>query len=154
MAEAAPEGFYREEVNRTTWVIPSHYQNLGAIGSGAYGQVCSVDDTRNGVKMAIKKFSRPFQSVMHAKRALREVRLLIHMEHENVLDIRDLFTPQKSVATFEDVYLTTTLMGADLNNIMKVQNLSDEHVQFLVYQILRGLKYIHSAGIIHRDLKP
>lgn len=41
-------------------------------------------------------------------------------------------------------------MGADLNNIIKTQRLSDDHVQFLIYQILRGLKYIHSAGIIHR----
>lgn len=41
-------------------------------------------------------------------------------------------------------------MGADLNNIIRTQRLSDDHVQFLVYQILRGLKYIHSAGIIHR----
>lgn len=37
-------------------------------------------------------------------------------------------------------YLVTTLMGADLNNIVKCQTLSDEHVQFLVYQLLRGLK--------------
>jgi hypothetical protein len=41
-------------------------------------------------------------------------------------------------------------MGADLNNIVRTQKLSDDHVQFLIYQILRGLKYIHSAGIIHR----
>lgn len=49
-----------------------------------------------------------------------------------------------------DRYLVTHLMGADLNNIIRTQRLSDEHVQFLVYQIVRGLKYIHSAGIIHR----
>lgn len=47
-------------------------------------------------------------------------------------------------------YLVTHLMGADLNNIVRTQKLSDDHVQFLVYQIFRGLKYIHSAGIIHR----
>lgn len=44
----------------------------------------------------------------------------------------------------------THLMGADLNNIVRTQRLSDDHVQFLVYQILRGLKYVHSAFIIHR----
>lgn len=44
----------------------------------------------------------------------------------------------------------TPLMGADLNNIVKTQKLTDDHVQFLIYQVLRGLKYIHSAGIIHR----
>jgi serine/threonine protein kinase len=47
-------------------------------------------------------------------------------------------------------YLVTHLMGADLNNIIKTQKLSDDHVQFLVYQIIRGMKYVHSAGIIHR----
>lgn len=31
-------------------------------------------------------------------------------------------------------------MGADLNNIVKCQKLTDDHVQFLIYQILRGLK--------------
>ena len=51
-------------------------------------------------------------------------------------------------------YFVSILMGADLSNILKIQRLSDDHIQFLVYQILRALKYIHSAGIIHRDLKP
>ena len=37
-------------------------------------------------------------------------------------------------------YLGMHLMGSDLNNIIKQQALTDEHVQFLVYQILRGLK--------------
>ena len=52
----------------------------------------------------------------------------------------DVFTPATSLENFQELYLVTHLMGADLNNIIRQQALSDDHVQFLVYQILRGLK--------------
>lgn len=88
----------------------------------------------------MKKLSRPFQSLIHARRTYRELRLLKHLKHENVIGLLDVFTPATSIEDFSEVYLVTTLMGADLNNIVKCQALSDEHVQFLVYQLLRGLK--------------
>lgn len=106
------------------------------------------------MKVAIKKLTRPFQSPIHAKRTYRELRLLKHMRHDNVIGLLDVFSSASSLDTLNDVYFVNHFMGADLNQIIRTQKLSDDHVQFLVYQTLRGLKYIHSAGIIHRDLKP
>uniref|UniRef100_A0A673NPL5 mitogen-activated protein kinase n=1 Tax=Sinocyclocheilus rhinocerous TaxID=307959 RepID=A0A673NPL5_9TELE len=130
-------GFYRQEINRTVWDMPERYRDLIQIGTGAYGTVCSAIDRKTGMQVAIKKLHRPFQSRLFAKRAYRELRLLKHMKHENVC--------------YQHLHLPFTLLK---NCLMKMERLSEDRVQFLVYQILRGLKYIHSVGIIHRDLKP
>ena len=46
-------------------------------------------------------------------------------------------------------------MDLDLARLLQGPiELSDLHVQSMVYQILCGIKYIHSANVIHRDLKP
>ena len=46
-------------------------------------------------------------------------------------------------------------MEADLHQIIRSgQTLTDAHFQYFLYQLLRGLKFIHSANVLHRDLKP
>lgn len=154
------DGFYKVELISTVWEVPERYQDLNPVGSGAFGQVCSATDTERKtadggeLRLAIKKLARPFQSSLHAKRTYRELRMLKHMKHENIIELLDCFTPAKSIQEFHDVYLVSPLMDLDLNNIIKIQKLTDDQVKFITYQIMRGLKYIHSAGIIHRDLKP
>ncbi|XP_056138710.1 mitogen-activated protein kinase 12 [Lampris incognitus] len=147
-------GYCRQDVNKTTWEVPERYRELKQVGTGAYGTVCSAVDSRTGSKVAIKKLHRPFQSELFAKRAYRELRLLKHMKHENVIGLLDVFTADLSLDRFHDFYLVMPFMGTDLGKLMKLQKLSEDKVQYLVYQMLKGLKYIHSAGIIHRDLKP
>ncbi|KAK9399529.1 mitogen-activated protein kinase 12 [Crotalus adamanteus] len=151
---APRKGFYRQEITKTVWEVRERYRELQAVGSGAYGAVCSAIDQKNGSKVAIKKLYRPFQSELFAKRAYRELRLLKHMKHENVIGLLDVFTPDPSLDKFNDFYLVMPFMGTDLSKIMKHEKLTEDRIQFLVYQMLKGLKYIHSSGIIHRDLKP
>uniref|UniRef100_A0A8C5SMT6 mitogen-activated protein kinase n=1 Tax=Laticauda laticaudata TaxID=8630 RepID=A0A8C5SMT6_LATLA len=151
---ALRKGFYRQEITKTVWEVTERYRELQAVGSGAYGAVCSAIDQKSGSKVAIKKLYRPFQSKLFAKRAYRELRLLKHMKHENVIGLLDVFTPDPSLDKFNDFYLVMPFMGTDLSKIMKHEKLTEDRIQFLVYQMLKGLKYIHSSGIIHRDLKP
>ncbi|XP_070687374.1 mitogen-activated protein kinase 12 [Pempheris klunzingeri] len=154
MSKRVRPGYYRQEVSKTSWDVPERYRDLKQVGTGAYGTVCSAVDSRFGTKVAIKKLYRPFQSELFAKRAYRELRLLKHMKHENVIGLLDVFTADLSLDIFHDFYLVMPFMGTDLGKLMKLQRLSEEKIQYLVYQTLKGLKYIHSAGIIHRDLKP
>ncbi|KHJ46132.1 hypothetical protein D918_03796 [Trichuris suis] len=141
------EAYKKLDLNRTEWVVPVRYEDMVPVGHGAYGCVCSAVDSVTGEKVAIKKLMRPFLTAVHGKRTYREVKVLRCMDHENVIDLVDLFTPDESSEALNDVYLVSSLMGSDLGNILKIQQLTDDHVQFLVYQILRGLKDLKPSNI-------
>ncbi|XP_044868645.1 serine/threonine-protein kinase NLK2-like isoform X3 [Mauremys mutica] len=124
------------------------------IGYGAFGVVWSVTDPRDGKRVALKKMPNVFQNLVSCKRVFRELRMLCYFKHENVLSALDILQPPQ-IDCFEEIYVLTELMQSDLHKvIVSPQPLSAEHIKVFLYQILRGLKYLHSAGVLHRDIKP
>lgn len=127
---------------------------LRPIGRGASGLVCAALNKETKEEVAIKKISNAFENRIDAKRALREIKILRHMDHPNIISIKDIIRPPRKDA-FTDVYIVYELMDTDLHKIIgSDQPLTDDHCQYFMYQLLRGLKYVHSANVLHRDLKP
>ncbi|XP_062919046.1 mitogen-activated protein kinase 7 isoform X2 [Mobula hypostoma] len=138
-----------------TFEVGEDYQVLQTIGTGAYGVVTSARHRQTGQLVAIKKIPNAFDVVTNAKRTLRELQILKHFKHDNVIGIRDVLKPPGSLADFRNVYVVLDLMESDLHQIIhSPQPLTLEHSRYFLYQLLRGLKYIHSARVVHRDLKP
>jgi serine/threonine protein kinase len=71
---------------------------------------------------------------MFCLRTLREIRLLRHFRHENVISILDILKPP-SFADFKEVYLVQELMETDLHRVIRTQELSDDHCQYFIYQV-------------------
>ncbi|KAF9462865.1 kinase-like domain-containing protein [Collybia nuda] len=133
--------------------VEKRWKLIREMGSGAYGVVISAADEISGETVAIKLVTRVFDKIQLAKRALRELTLLRHFAgHENITGLIDVDAISPD---FNEIYIFMEPMEADLHQIIKSgQSLTNEHVQYFLYQILRGMKYVHSASVIHRDLKP
>ncbi|KAJ3293550.1 Mitogen-activated protein kinase [Borealophlyctis nickersoniae] len=135
-------------------IIERKYKLLRELGQGAYGVVCAAQNLETGQEVAIKKVQKVFEKSILAKRALREIKLLKHFNgHENITGLLDMDIVDPN--NYNEIYLVQELMEADLHQIIRSeQPLTDAHFQYFIYQICRGLKYIHSANVLHRDLKP
>ncbi|PNT48083.1 hypothetical protein POPTR_002G059900v4 [Populus trichocarpa] len=132
----------------------NRYKIQEVIGKGSYGVVCSAIDTHTGEKVAIKKIHDIFEHISDAARILREIKLLRLLRHPDIVEIKHIMLPP-SRRDFKDIYVVFELMESDLHQVIKANDdLTREHYQFFLYQLLRALKYIHTANVYHRDLKP
>lgn len=154
---AAQSAFFQQNQNPQQHSgnnAPNEYLPDRPIGYGAFGVVWSVTDPRDGKRVALKKLPNVFQSLVSSKRVFRELKMMRYFKHENVLSCLDILQPPH-IDFFQEIYMITELMQSDLHKIIvSPQHLSQDHIKVFLYQILRGVKYLHSAKIIHRDIKP
>ncbi|XP_074023509.1 mitogen-activated protein kinase 7 [Numenius arquata] len=154
-AGGGPLALLKARALDVTFEVGDEYEVIETIGTGAYGVVSSARRRDTGQQVAIKKIPNAFDVVTNAKRTLRELKILKHFKHDNIIGIKDILKPTVPYGEFRSVYVVLDLMESDLHQIIhSAQPLTLEHVRYFLYQLLRGLKYIHSANVLHRDLKP
>lgn len=133
------------------------YKYVRKLGKGSYGFVCEA--TPKGPsehkRVAIKKVVRIFNNHVEARRMLRELRLLRKLSAcEYIVGLLDLLPP-KNLQNFDFLNIVLEYVATDLGKLLPSEQYWDEsHVTWILYQMLLGVKFMHSAKICHRDLKP
>ena len=133
--------------NGVTFAVDPRYIIRSHVGQGAQGVIWSAVDTHSPMQheVAVKKMPNALDEVLAAKRLLRELRLLRHLRHQNIISLTDIMLPPSTnVLLWKDVYVVYDLMDTDLDYVIKSgQEISEDHVQYFTSQLLAGIAYLH-----------
>ncbi|XP_071243371.1 cyclin-dependent kinase 15 isoform X1 [Salvelinus alpinus] len=125
------------------------YLNLEKIGEGTYATVYKGISRINGHLVALKVIRMKTEEGVPFT-AIREASLLKGLKHANIVLLHDIIHTKEAL-TFVFEYVQT-----DLAEYMKQHpgGLHSYNARIFMFQLLRGLSYIHGRKILHRDLKP
>lgn len=131
--------------------MEERYKKEEILGEGTYGIVYKGIDRKSGQIVAIKKVKlEQEEDEGIPATTLREISALKQLKHRNVVELLDIILEERKI------YLIFEYIENDLRKFLNnlTQDLGQQYIQYLMRQILEGVKYMHQNGIIHRDLKP
>ncbi|KAK9837179.1 hypothetical protein WJX84_009788 [Apatococcus fuscideae] len=127
------------------------YDILQRLGKGAYGIVWKAIEKKSGKTTALKKIFDAFQNATDAQRTFREIMFLQELDnHDNIIKLLNVMKAEND----RDIYLVFDYMETDLHAVIRANILEEIHKQYVMYQLFKALKYMHTAQLLHRDIKP
>eukprot|EP00803_Ostreobium_quekettii_P002864 evm.model.scf_2500.2 EVM.evm.TU.scf_2500.2 scf_2500:14559-17927(-) len=127
------------------------YEIQQKLGKGAYGIVWRAVDRRTRATVALKKIFDAFQNATDAQRTFREIMFLQEVSnHENIIRLLNVLKADND----RDIYLVFEYMETDLHSVIRANILEEVHKKYIMYQLFKSLKYLHSGELLHRDIKP
>ncbi|XP_074469715.1 mitogen-activated protein kinase 15 [Sebastes fasciatus] len=132
--------------------ISLKYEIRKRLGKGAYGIVWKAVDRQTGEIVAVKKIFDAFRNRTDAQRTFREIMFLQEFgDHPNIVQLLNVIRAHND----KDIYLIFEYMDTDLHAVIKKGTLlKDIHKRYVMYQLFKAIKYLHSGNVIHRDQKP
>ncbi|EIN14068.1 kinase-like protein [Punctularia strigosozonata HHB-11173 SS5] len=128
------------------YAVTSH-----CLGSGSYATVNLAIDTNKYRQVACKTIRTKTEDDL--KKVQKEVQILMKLHHPNVTKIRDVSINGRFLHIFLELSTGGDLFTYISSNVNS-SRLCEGEAKYIMYQLFRGLKYIHDKHISHRDLKP
>ncbi|KAG9218908.1 hypothetical protein CCMSSC00406_0000978 [Pleurotus cornucopiae] len=125
------------------------YAIVSQVGEGTFGKVYKARNTITKVHVALKRIRMETERDGFPVTAMREIKLLQSLRHDNVVRLYEMMVSNGSV------YMVFEYMDHDLTGVLSQTQFSfeDAHLKSLCHQMLAGLAYLHHKGVIHRDIK-
>lgn len=131
--------------------VRRRFEISSRLGKGAYGIVWKAKEKRSGSVVALKKCFDAFRNSTDAQRTYREIMYLQKLAgHDNIIRLQHVIR----AANDRDIYLTFDHMETDLHAVIRANILEEIHKKYIIYQLLKSLKFMHSGDLLHRDIKP